>query len=146
MGAVETLFREYEVELDDNLCFQGFEAELAGLPGKYASPKGAILVATDTESGEFAGVVALRPMSIEGSCEMKRMYVRPRFRGNGLGRLLAECILETASTIGYSEMLLDTLQKLQPAIELYRNLGFEEIGAYYSNPLEGVVYMKKALL
>lgn len=144
--AVEILFREYAAELDIDFCFQGFEAEISSLPGKYAVPMGAILLATDASSGREAGIVALRPFGDSGQCEMKRMYVRPEFRGKGLGRMLAVEIIAVASQAGYTEMLLDTLHKLQPAIKLYKDLGFEEIEAYYDNPIEGVVYLRKMIL
>ncbi len=139
MEIVRQLFREYEKELDEDLCFQGFEEELAGLPGKYAPPAGRLLIATSNE--KTAGCVALRKMS-DGICEMKRLFVRPEFRGDGIGRELAVAIIREARAIGYRTMRLDTLQKLQPAIALYRSLGFKTVESYYHNPLEGTVYME----
>lgn len=137
--SVRQLFREYEKELGENLCFQGFEEELAGLPGKYAPPDGRLLIATCHE--KIAGCVALKKLS-DGICEMKRLFVRPEFRGSGTGRELAVAIIREAYAIGYQTMRLDTLQKLQPAIALYHSLGFKTVKPYYHNPLEGTVYME----
>ncbi|RIJ97581.1 MAG: GNAT family N-acetyltransferase [Armatimonadetes bacterium] len=142
LNLVSKLFREYEAELGVDLCFQGFEEELSSLPGKYAEPRGAILLALEGE--EPAGVVALRPLG-ETECEMKRLYVRPSFRGSGAGRLLTEAIVEAAEAKGYDTMVLDTLERLQPAIRLYESLGFERCEAYYSNPEPDVVFMRLEL-
>ncbi len=131
---VRTLFREYAEELGVDLCFQGFEEELASLPGKYAPPNGALLLV-----GEL-GCVALRPFS-EGVCEMKRLFVRPQGRGAGVGKQLALAILARATELGYKSMVLDTLDSLTAAIKLYENLGFKVCAPYYENPLPGVVYM-----
>lgn len=139
MEEVRRLFREYETFLDVDLCFQSFEEELAGLPGKYAPPRGTLLIAD--EGGDTLGCVALRALS-PGICEMKRLYVRPRGRGTGLGRQLALAVIESARALGYSAMRLDTLEKLGPALGLYHHLGFREISPYYPNPLEGVVYLE----
>ena len=136
---VRALFREYAVELGVDLCFQGFEEELASLPGKYAAPSGALLLAGDM------GCAALRDVG-EGICEMKRLYVRPSARRSGLGRDLAIGIVERSAHLGFREMVLDTLDQLAPAIRLYREIGFEECAPYYDNPLQGVVYMRRALL
>ncbi|WP_431854204.1 GNAT family N-acetyltransferase [Azospirillum sp.] len=140
IGHVRALFREYARELNVSLCFQGFEEELAELPGKYAPPDGALLLAR--VGGEVAGVVGLRPLG-DGVCEMKRMYVRPPFRGTGAGRLLAERIVAIGREAGYHSMRLDTLGKLTAARALYERLGFREIPAYYHNPLDGVLYYEK---
>lgn len=145
MKAVAVLFREYASELDEDFCFQGFEEEIAGLPGKYVIPHGAILIATEVESGKEVGIVALRPFGDSGQSEMKRMYVRSEYRGRGIGRLLAIEIISEAKRLEYTEMLLDTLKRLQPAIHLYKDLGFEEIEAYYENPIDGVVYLRKVI-
>src|SRR2546423_2503271 len=137
-----SLFREYETSLGVDLCFQGFEQELAGLPGAYAPPSGRLLLAVD--DGRTAGCIALRPLGADG-CEMKRLYVRPEFRGRRVGRLLAERVLAEARAIGYPRMRLDTLPSMKEAIPLYRSLGFAEIGPYYANPVPGALFMERAL-
>ncbi|MCG8640742.1 MAG: GNAT family N-acetyltransferase [Desulfobacterales bacterium] len=139
---VRRLFREYESFLDVDLCFQSFEEELAGLPGKYTPPGGGLLIAVDGE--RTVGCVAVRQLSPE-ICEMKRLYVKPEARGTGLGRALARQIVETAKGIGYSKMRLDTLGKLRTARRIYTSMGFKETIPYYENPIPGVVYMELAL-
>ena len=134
---VRRLFREYERFLDVDLCFQSFEEELAALPGKYAPPDGALLIAADERRS--AGCVALRKLE-DGVCEMKRLFVRPQYRGRGLGRLLAERIVSEATALGYKVMRLDTLDKLKEAMALYESLGFKRRDPYYDNPLPGVEY------
>jgi len=145
LAEAAALFREYQRWLGVDLCFQGFEEELAGLPGAYAAPQGVLLLAKD--GGHSAGCVAVRPLSgVEpGICEMKRLYVRDRWRGSGLGRRLAEATFEHARTAGFRRMLLDTLPQLTVAKEMYRRMGFVETDPYYENPLPGVVYMEKIL-
>ena len=143
MATVRELFREYQAGLGVSLCFQDFDAELAGLPGKYADPSGTILVAE--ADGRPAGVVALRALDGEGTCEMERLYVRASARGHGLGRKLASSVVDEARKRGYRRMRLDTLPKLVEAIELYRTLGFVETAPYYDNPLPGVRYFELAL-
>lgn len=139
MPLVRAMFREYQQGLNVDLCFQSFEEELAGLPGRYAPPQGTILLA-----GDGAGVVALRALD-PYTAEMKRLYVRPAFQGTGLGRALAEAIIEAARIRGYSKLRLDTLPQMGPAIALYRKLGFVEIPAYTVNPIAGALYLELAL-
>ena len=139
---VRALFREYQRFLGVDLCFQGFEEELATLPGRYAPPRGWLLLARD--GAHAAGCVALRPLE-DGACEMKRLFVRPAYRGRGLGRLLAARIVREATALGYALMRLDTLDTLDEAMRLYRSLGFWRRPPYYANPLPGVVYWERTL-
>jgi len=141
MDEIRTLFREYEKELDENLCFQSFEAELKNPLKKYGSPKGVLYIAKWKD--ELAGCIALMPLQEEGVCEMKRLYVRPQFRKHKIGKAMVEQLMKDGKRLGYTTMKLDTLQKLQPAIALYKQYGFTETTAYYENPLPGVVYMEK---
>ena len=140
--AVRRLIVEYEKSLGLDLCFQGLAEELAELPGTYASPSGRLLLAS--EAGQDIGCVALRPLQ-EGVCEMKRLYVRPAFRGRGIGRTLAEAVIRAAQEIGYARMRLETLETMTAAILLYRSLGFEEIPPYYRNPIPGAKYFEHGL-
>jgi GNAT superfamily N-acetyltransferase len=140
---VRTLFKEYEKELGENLCFQDFENELSDPLKKYGAPTGALYIALWNE--EPAGCIALTALKEKGVCEMKRLYVKPAYRQFKIGRALVEQVLFTAINTGYHTMKLDTLQKLLPAIELYKKAGFTETNAYYKNPLTNVVYMEKQL-
>ena len=143
LNAARRLFWAYVEGLDFELDFQDFEAEMAALPGPYAPPDGAILMAE--VGGEAVGVVALRPLDDAGACEMKRLYVEPECRGQGLGRALAEAIIAEARELGYDVMRLDTVASMTTARRLYRFLGFEERDAYYHNPLDDAVYMERTL-
>jgi ribosomal protein S18 acetylase RimI-like enzyme len=143
LAAVRGLFREYAEQLGVDLDFQGFDAELAELPGDYAAPRGTLLLAR--VGGEAAGCCALRPIDdvdYANAAEMKRLYVRKAFRGFGLGRQLAEAILAAAVALGYDCVLLDTLDEMESARALYEDLGFEDIPPYYHNPLPGAHYLK----
>ena len=134
------LFLEYAESLGFSLCFQNFEQELAGLPGGYAPPDGRLLLAEC--EGQVAACVALHKLE-QGVCEMKRLYLRPPFRGKGLGRALAERIIAEARQIGYHHMRLDTVEPvMKDAVAMYRKLGFKEIAPYCPNPMPGVVYME----
>ncbi|MCX6921638.1 MAG: GNAT family N-acetyltransferase [Verrucomicrobia bacterium] len=136
------LFEEYAGWLGIDLTYQGFDAELAGLPGSYGPPRGRLLLAL--VSGEAAGCVALRPLE-ETICEMKRLFVRPDFRAQRLGRRLAERVVEEACAIVYRTMRLDTLPSMQAAIRLYEALGFVRCAAYYPTPLRETVFMELQL-
>ncbi|MFN2499219.1 MAG: GNAT family N-acetyltransferase [Pyrinomonadaceae bacterium] len=137
------LFEEYAAGLGISLCFQNFDKELADLPGGYAPPSGRLFLAI--EGDEVMGCVALRKFG-EGVAEMKRLYVRPAFRGCGLGRTLTEKLIAEALLIGYTSLRLDTLPgKMDQAIAMYRSLGFHEIAPYYKNPVEGATFMELAL-
>lgn len=146
LEATRAIFREYEASLDIDLCFQDFDHEVATLPGPYVAPQGALLLAF--VDGEVAGCGALRPLTdvdYPNACEMKRLFVRPAFRHVGLGRMLAEALMDRALQAGYSNMLLDTLDTMEAARELYARLGFEEIPPYYFNPVPGAHYLKAPL-
>jgi len=143
MAAAREILREYARSLDVDLCFQNFEAELAALPGEYAAPAGRLLLAhVDGALAGCGGLRALPDVDYANACEMKRLYVRPAFRRFGLGRLLAEALLDEARRAGYSVMLLDTLNEMESARELYARLGFEEVAPYYFNPIPGAHYLK----
>jgi putative acetyltransferase len=146
LDATRRIFREYAEQLGVDLCFQNFEAELAELPGDYAAPRGALLLAT--VDGEVAGCGALRPLTdvdYPNACEMKRLYVRPAFRRFGIGRLMAQALMDRGLQAGYSNLLLDTLDDMEAARGLYTSLGFEEIPPYYFNPIPGAHYLRAPL-
>ena len=136
------LFRAYADSLGFDLEFQGFSRELAELPGSYETPAGCILLA-EADDG-YAGCVALRPLDYK-ICEMKRLFVRPRYRGCGIGRLLAVSVIEAARKKGYQRMRLDTIESMRSAQRLYLSLGFKVIAAYCYNPLENPSYMELVL-
>ena len=140
--SIKMLFEEYANSLDFDLDFQDFDKELANFPGDYAPPKGRLLLARD--EGEIAGCVTLRELS-EGVCEMKRLYIKPQFRGMEIGRALVEAIIEEAQKIGYTHMRLDTAPSMQAARALYASLEFKEISPYRYNPIEGAVFMELSL-
>ncbi len=140
--AVRRLFLEYADSLGIDLSFQDFQRELAELPGAYAPPDGRLLLAVDND--EAIGCIALRKLT-DGVCEMKRLYVRPAYRGKGLGRTLVEAIIQAAREIGYETMRLDSISSLKEAAALYRSLGFVEIPPYRYNPLPDAVYMELGL-
>jgi putative acetyltransferase len=146
MDAVAEIFREYALALGVDLCFQDFDAELSNLPGDYSAPRGALFTAL--VDGKLAGCCAMRPLDsadYPNACEMKRLYVRPAFRGLGLGRQLADVTLDCARAAGYNCILLDTLNDMESARALYEDLGFEEIPPYYHNPIAGAHYLKAQL-
>jgi putative acetyltransferase len=143
LDIVRELFREYEKELDEDICFQSFEEELKDPLKKYGPPSGDLLLAY--WDNEIAGCIALSRMKDETACEMKRLYVKPGFRKNKIGRILIEELLTSAKERNYEKMRLDTFEKLQAAVHLYKQFGFKDISAYYHNPLPNVVYMEKEL-
>lgn len=141
---VRVLFKEYVDTLGVDLSFQGFNAELANLPGKYSAPVGGVLIARNSEDYPV-GCIALRASEVGGVCEMKRLYVRPQARGHALGYRLAVAMMEYARTAGYTRVVLDTLASMQTAQKLYARLGFEEIEPYYENPVPGTLYLGRDL-
>lgn len=146
IAATREVFREYAQSIDVDLCFQRFEEELASLPADYAAPAGCLKLAFI--DGALAGCGALRPApdcDYPNACEMKRLYVRPAFRRFGLGRVLAQALLDEAQRAGYSHVLLDTLDDMEAARDLYASLGFEEIPPYYYNPIPGAHYLRATL-
>lgn len=146
IAAAREIFREYARSLQIDLCFQNFEAELAELPGEYRAPHGQLLLAlVDDEVAACGAMRSLRDVDYANACEMKRLFVRPAFRRFGLGRVLAQSLLDEARRAGYSAMLLDTLDDMEAARGLYATLGFEEIPPYYFNPIAGAHYLKAEL-
>jgi ribosomal protein S18 acetylase RimI-like enzyme len=137
------LFLEYAESLGFSLCFQSFDEELKSLPGAYAAPSGRLFLAQYEQ--QAAGCVALRKLEAN-ICEMKRLYLRPAYRGKGLGRILVERVIAEARAIGYERMRLDTIgSSMQEAVELYRRIGFKEIAPYRANPIEGALYLELLL-
>jgi ribosomal protein S18 acetylase RimI-like enzyme len=143
IAEIAQLFRAYEAHIGVDLSYQGFADELASLPGRYAPPQGALLIARDAR-GQAIGCVALRPMETPGCCEMKRLFVAPEGRGLGLGRALAEAVIAEAAQLGYAELRLDTLPSMHEAIALYGRLGFARIEPYYA-AREGTLFMARRL-
>jgi ribosomal protein S18 acetylase RimI-like enzyme len=143
LPVVRELFREYADSLGVDLAFQGFEDELARLPGEYSPPRGALLVAR--EGDRAAGCVALRPLPPRDVCELKRLYVRPASRAGGLGRALTLAAIAEARRLGYARMRLDTLPSMAAARRLYRSLGFREIEPYRFNPIDGTQFLELRL-
>jgi putative acetyltransferase len=138
------LFRDYDASLDVDLGSQGIEEEIATLPGKYASPGGALFLARDT-NGHLVGCVGVRPFDRPGACELKRLYVRPDGRRSGAGRALLVEAIKFGGAAGYREMLLDSLPSMEAAIRLYRSHGFKPVSAYWNNPLAGALYFGRRL-
>jgi ribosomal protein S18 acetylase RimI-like enzyme len=144
LAAATQLFRAYAASLPIDLAYQDFEAELAALPGKYAPPSGALLLAYG-QNVEPLGCAALRAIEPKGCCEMKRLYVMPEGRGLGLGKALVAAILSEAARIGYREIRLDTLPTMAEALALYHKAGFKPVEAYYDTPITGTVFLAKRL-
>jgi len=142
VGHVQDLFREYWDSFGFTPCFQGFDQELAALPGKYAPSGGALGLAL--EDGVPAGCVAMRPFDAE-RCEVKRLYVRPAFRGRGLSHQLMDWVMAQALSVGYREMLGDTMPVMQQALAMYLRMGFEQTGPYSTNPTPGAIFLRYVL-
>lgn len=142
LKSIHILFRAYAIALGLDISFQNFEDELATLPGKYAPPKGVLLLAKSNATAEAIGCVGLRPLNLEETCEMKRLYVSPTGRGTGVGKALAEAVVTEAKQLGYGRMVLDTLGSMTTPLKLYRGLGFHDIEPYYHNPLDNVVFLE----
>jgi len=140
---IRNMFVEYSENLNENLCFQKFDDELENPLKKYGGPKGCLLLAY--WKGGAAGCIALQPLEMEGVCEMKRLFVRSDYRKLGIADELIKILLTEAKKKGYKKMVLDTLERLLPALNLYHKHGFVNTSAYYDNPLKGVVYMEKEL-
>ncbi len=144
IDAAATLFREYADGLGVDLGFQGFPAELAGLPGLYSPPEGELLLAW-SDDGRPLGCVGVRPLDGRRACEMKRLYVRPAGRRLGIGEALVAAIVAAAEELGYDEMRLDTIPSMAAAIALYGTFGFVQIPAYYASPIPGTLYFSRRL-
>lgn len=144
LSDVRALFEAYARSLDVDLCFQGFEEELASLPGKYAPPHGALFLARDVDANPV-GCIALRPLPLDRACEMKRLYIAPAARGQGLGRLLVERLVAEAGRLGYGSVMLDTLPSMKVAQALYLDMGFVPTAPYYDTPVAGTVFLVREL-
>ena len=143
LESVKDLFKAYLGELNEDLCFQSFDSEIDNPLYKYSAPTGALYLAYYNATP--VGCIALQPLQEAQTCEMKRLYVAPAFRKLGVGDALVQALLKEAQLLGYTTMKLDTLERLQAAIQLYQKFGFETVTAYYDNPLPSVVYMQKKL-
>ena len=143
LAVIRELFLEYAESLGFSLCFQDFDKELAALPGEYAPPNGCLILAV--ADSKPCGCVALHKLE-ESICEMKRLYIKPKYRGKGFGKLLVNAVIDEAKKIGYTKMRLDTVPQMKEAINLYRQIGFKEIEPYRENPIDGALYMEMDLL
>lgn len=143
LESIKSLFKAYLGELNEDLCFQSFDTEIDNPLYKYSAPTGALFIAF--YNGVPVGCIALQPLQEPHTCEMKRLYVAPDYRKLGVGDALVKILLQEAQSLGYATMKLDTLERLQAAIQLYQKFGFETVTAYYDNPLLSVVYMQKKL-
>ena len=143
LESIKTLFKAYLLELNEDLCFQSFDSEIDNPLYKYSAPTGALFIATYNATP--VGCIALQPLLEAHTCEMKRLYVVPEYRNLKIGDALVKSLLQEAQLLGYTTMKLDTLERLQAAIQLYQKFGFETVTAYYDNPLPSVVYMQKDL-
>ncbi|EFO30509.1 acetyltransferase [Roseibium sp. TrichSKD4] len=141
LADIRRLFRAYTDWLGIDLSYQGFEEELAGLPGKYVTPDGALFLARNRNGGAM-GCIAMRPLEVSSICEMKRLYVAPEGRGLGIGKQLVEAIIQAAQKAGYNKMRLDTLPTMLGALKLYRNAGFKDIPEYYETPISETVFLE----
>ncbi|KAK3634232.1 hypothetical protein LTR56_015439 [Elasticomyces elasticus] len=144
LADIAELFKAYAQSLGIDLAFQDFSNELASLPGKYVAPSGALVLARKS-SNQAVGCVALRSLSDPGYCEMKRLFVSPQGRGAGLGRMLAEAVVQEAECLGYKAMRLDTLESMSSARALYKSLGFRDVERYYETPLAGTIFLELTL-
>lgn len=143
LESIKSLFKAYLTELNEDLCFQSFDTEIGNPLYKYSAPTGALFIAFYNDVP--VGCIALQPLQEVQTCEMKRLYVVPDYRKLGVGDALVKILLQEAQSLGYTTMKLDTLERLQAAIQLYQKFGFETVTAYYDNPLPNVVYMQKKL-
>jgi putative acetyltransferase len=143
LESIKSLFKAYLTELNEDLCFQSFDSEIDNPLYKYSAPTGALFIAY--YNAIPVGCIALQPLQEPQTCEMKRLYVDPEYRNLKIGNALVKALLQEAQSLGYTTMKLDTLERLQAAIQLYLKFGFETVTAYYDNPLPSVVYMQKKL-